>query len=132
MKWAVDTRLGDKRRTLQLCPLSLHVSHLASHIDGLYTLFTSVLIPSLFLKKHSKANKLISCTAVPDLLRNIGKKCEPVFNPHKAIKDFFSQVGAELLETSCSLGVQRDLVASVVVSEDEPGLFSYERLGAGK
>lgn len=57
---------------------------------------------------------------LPDLLRDIGQERESVINPHKSIENLLLQVGAELFQSTGTLGVQGDLVAGIVVAENEP------------
>lgn len=73
-----------------------------------------------FLKCFEKQKNIF----LPDLLRDIGEEGESVLNPHKTVENLLLEVRGELLEASCALGVQRDLVASIVVSENEPILSS--------
>lgn len=58
---------------------------------------------------------------IPDMLGYISQEGIAVINAHKAVEDLVLHVGTQLVDTASALGVERDLVASVMVSEDEPG-----------
>lgn len=57
---------------------------------------------------------------LPDLVRDVGQKCVAIVNPDKAIENFLCNVSGQLAQSSSAFGVQRDLVACVMVAEDKP------------
>lgn len=67
--------------------------------------------------------KLIDSWAMclPDLFGDVGQEGIFVLDPQECVQDLLAQVGLELLESASALAVQRDLVACVMIAEDEPG-----------
>jgi len=57
---------------------------------------------------------------IPDMFGDIGQEGIAVIDAHKAVEDLILQVGTQLIDTARALGVERDLVAGIMVSEDEP------------
>lgn len=92
--------------------IPLLVTALSTAIAIAQTTSTALFVSSLFAVNDKGT--------VPDLLGDIGEECESVLNPHKAIENLFGQVGTELFQATGAFGVQRDLVAGIMVSEDKP------------
>jgi hypothetical protein len=57
---------------------------------------------------------------LPDLLRDIGQESIAIFDPDKSIDNFLLEMCSQFVETTKALGVERDFVAGIMVSEDEP------------